>query len=170
MKDLILFIILALLLFSSICELKADSPFRSELVTSSPFLATTGKGGERRNNLHKGWDGYPKVIDGKVDWIVFPIMDGKVIGVGINPIDGKYVKMLADNGLEVKYCHADIIYDYYKVGDYLTTENYIMLMGDSGYTDGNHVHIEVSDKKGKYYDPQEFFPSEEQQFKFRKKI
>ena len=154
-------IIVVYTLFLLAVSIYAESPFRSEIIISSPYLSTTGKGGERRNDLHRGLDCHPKwVSEEDKDWIIFPIMDGEVVQVDINPIDGKFVLMKDKSDLFVKYCHAETIYDYYRVGDFLTTANYIMLMGKTGYTDGNHLHIEVYRiilGKKVYYNPENYF-------------
>ena len=155
-------------------SLLAESPFRSEVIISSPFLSTIGKGGERRNNLHKGTDCHPKwVAETDKDWIIFPIMDGKVIQVGRNHIDGKFVLMECRDEIFVKYCHAETVYDYYHVGDLLTTENYIMLMGKTGYTDGNHLHVEVyriMNNKKYYFNPETYFTPLKTDLSFRRMV
>ena len=134
-----LFILLFLLSLIAIEKIYCESPFRSDYIISSPYHSTTGKGGERRNNIHEGIDLYP--VDD--DWIIFPVLSGIIRTVRISPIYGKYIIIEHDNGLYTKYAHGTTIYDKHKEGDYVSTNDYIMLMGSTGYSDGAHVHIEA---------------------------
>ena len=77
------------------------------------------------------------------DWIIFPILPGIISEVGIDQIYGKYVIIEHAGGLYTKYAHGATIYDKHKEGDYVSTDDYIMLMGSTGYSDGAHVHIEA---------------------------
>ena len=134
-----LFVILFLLSLIAIEKIYCGSPFRSAYIISSPYHSTIGKGGERRNNIHEGIDLYP--VDD--DWIIFPVLPGIISKVGIDDIYGKYVIIEHANGLFTKYAHGATIYSKHKEGEHVSTIDYIMLMGDTGYSGGAHVHIEA---------------------------
>lgn len=162
MKLLIFTILLSFPLFS-------ESPFHTDIVITSPFGALTGKGGERRPDGHKGLDChavnfYP---------VIFPIMNGKVTHVDWDDIYGKYVVIetvlktdftlstgeiiSAGTVLYHKYAHGKMI--FYSAAGEVDVNTPLMIMGETGFTDGLHLHLEIwiieNDIK-KYYDPEEF--------------
>ena len=117
----------------------ADQPFRVPYIVTSEFHSTTGKGGERRNNIHQGVD----IIPVSYDYIIFPIMPGVIFEIGIDPVFGKYVIVEHDEGIFSLYAHGLIMYDTARAGNAVNNLVPIMRMGSTGYSDGNHVHIEV---------------------------
>jgi murein DD-endopeptidase MepM/ murein hydrolase activator NlpD len=123
-------------------------------VITSPYLSTIGYGGERRNNVHKGADCHA------IDYypVIFPIMDGEVIEIGIDDIYGKYVIVKHIGGLYSKYAHGKTI--YYSASGNVTTDTPLMIMGSTGYSDSPHLHIEVYkivDNQKIFYNPVDFF-------------
>ena len=132
MKNVIILLLLTTALW-------AESPFRSEVIVTSEWGATTGYGGERRNNVHEGVDLIP--VDG--DWIIFPIRPGIVTECRIDPIYGKMVVVDHGENLYSLYAHGSIIYNRANVGMEVTCESAIMKMGTTGYSDGPHLHLGV---------------------------
>ena len=126
-----------LLLFLFITGSLYAGPFRVDFEITSDYESTIGYGGARRNGIHKGID----IIPVSYDWIIFPILPGTVQEIGIDPVYGKYVIVQHEDGLFSLYAHGSIIY-YSAAGD-VGTNTPIMRMGNSGYSDGSHLHLEV---------------------------
>jgi len=145
-----------LLLILSI-QLYAQNPFQTEIIISSPYLSTIGKGGERRNNIHRGTDLYAK----NYYPVIRPIRAGTVTRIGIDSIYGKYVEIRhTDERGEFFsfYAHGKLIY-YSAAGD-VDENTPIMLVGSTGYSSGVHLHIEIYryiDHKKVYEDPEGYF-------------
>lgn len=163
MKTIIIFLFVVSSAFST-------SPFHTDIVITSPIGALTGKGGERRPDGHKGSDCHAKNFYP----VIYPVMDGKVIEVDIDDILGKYVTirtiLIEDKILSTSeiipagtvlfhtYAHGKMI--FYSAAGYITTNTPIMIIGQTGFTDGIHLHVEIwaeIDGIIKYYDPEEFF-------------
>ena len=117
--------------------LSADSPFRSDYYVTSEYLSTTGKGGERRNNLHEGIDLCPSTWD----WIIESVSVGKVWYVGINAVYGKHVIIKHPSGIYFLYAHGETIYN--TASGNVTEDTVLMKMGSTGYSDGPHLHFEA---------------------------
>lgn len=159
MKQIIPFVMLAIFLLVMISlPAYAIGPFRSEIKITSDWHSETGKGGERRNNIHQGVD----IIPLSEDYIIFPIMPGVVIEIGNNLIYGKYVIVKHANNLYTKYAHGETIFYSAVVGSIVNHKTPLMEMGDTGYTDGKHLHNEVYRIAGKekiYFNPLDFYRS-----------
>jgi murein DD-endopeptidase MepM/ murein hydrolase activator NlpD len=133
MKKLLLFILISFPLFS-------DSPFHTDIVITSPYLATTGFGGERRNNVHKGLDCYA------VNYypVIHPVASGEVVEIGMNRIYGKYVIVSHEDERGVYYslyAHGKLI--YYSAKGKVSVDTPLMIMGSTGYSDNPHLHLEI---------------------------
>lgn len=143
---IILFILLSF-------HLHSESPFHTEIVITSDYLSMTGKGGERRPEGHTGIDChavnfYP---------VIYPIMAGEVIEVDWDDIHGKFVVIQHPGGIYSKYSHGKMI--FYSASGAVDTNTPIMIVGETGYTDGIHLHLEVYkivDGVKIYFDPKEF--------------
>lgn len=141
--------ILALILLS--VSLYAGSPFRCPYTVTSEFGDMEGKGGERRIAGHMGIDLIPTTWD----WIIFPVLPGEVVDIGIDPVYGKFVIISHGEGLETLYAHAETIFDTADIGCIVTTETPIFKMGSTGYSDGPHLHLEAR-LNGIAVDPKEY--------------
>ncbi len=140
MKQVIPLIILVLFLLLMICATgHAVGPFRSEVKITSDWHSETGKGGERRNNIHKGVDLVPLSLDYKI----YPVMSGVVSDIGVSLVYGKYVIVDHGDNLYSRYGHAEKIFYTALVGSFVDHDTPIMLMGSTGYSDGMHLHFEV---------------------------
>ena len=157
MKQIIPFILLVIFLFFMISAVgHAVGPFRSEIKITSDWHSETGKGGERRNNIHKGVD----IVPLSMDYIIYPLMPGVVVEIGNHPIYGKYVIVDHENGLYSKYAHGEKIFYSAEVGCTVDYKTPLMEMGATGYTDGKHLHNEVykiADKGKIYFNPLDFY-------------
>ena len=127
---ILLFIILSFNLFP-------ESPFHTEIIIKSGFKSMIGKGGERRPEGHTGIDChavnfYP---------VIYPIMAGQVIEIGWDDIYGKFVVIEHEGGIYSKYAHGKMI--FYSASGAVATDTPIMIVGETGYTDGIHLHLEV---------------------------
>jgi murein DD-endopeptidase MepM/ murein hydrolase activator NlpD len=144
-------------MFVFIWNVEADSPFREGYVVTSPYHATTGKGGERRNKLHEGIDIWCE------DPIIFPVLPGEVVKTDWNSIFGYHV--IIRHAVEINgiidifyslYGHGSKI--YYSAEGMVDTDTPIMKMGSSGYSSGDHLHIamfRIVRVKRVYFDPGE---------------
>lgn len=142
----ILFILLSFTLFS-------ESPFHTEIIITSDFGSMTGKGGERRPEGHTGIDCHA------VDFfpVIYPIMAGEVIKVDWDDIHGKFVVIEHSGGIYSRYAHGKMI--FYSASGSVTTNTPIMIVGETGYTDGIHLHLEVYKIENGikiYLNPEEF--------------
>lgn len=132
MRNLIRFTALLLLTGS----LLSESPFRENYIVTSEFHSKTGKGGERRNNLHQGIDLWCE------DGIIFPALDGVVTSVNVDPVYGKSVTIWQeDQQFYTFYAHGATI--FYSASGEVTTDTPIMRMGSTGYSSGPHLHFAV---------------------------
>lgn len=64
---------------------------------------------------------------------------------------GNYVKIQHDNGYSSLYAHLDKI--YVKNGQEVDENTIIATMGNTGYSNGRHLHFEVKNASGYYIDP-----------------
>ena len=140
MKHLIPFLLLVIFLLIMIAATgHAQPPFRGGYYVSSEFHSEIGKGGERRNSLHIGTDLVP--IDN--DKIIFNVKSGIVSEIGVCPIYGKYVKVYHGDDLYSRYGHGETIFNSAEVGSYVNNKTPLMKMGNTGYSDRAHLHVEV---------------------------
>ncbi len=87
---------------------------------------------------------------------IHPINDGKVIAVIYDTIWlGHHVIIAHPGGYQSTYGHMGQI--FVKVGDFVTENTILGLVGLTGNTSGPHTHLEVK-KDGKYIDPETILP------------
>jgi len=89
-------------------------------------------------------------------WYKTPVRatkDGKVVFAGWHPQYGWMVELKHDMGYSTIYAHNS--YYLVEAGDYVKEGQVIALSGDSGYTDGPHLHYEIR-LDGKPIDPMIF--------------
>lgn len=139
-QQIFIFFLLLFLCVISIFDLPAESPFHTEIIISSPYLSTTGYGGERRNNVHRGMDCYAA----NYYPVIRPVADGVVTRIGVDSIYGKYVEVRHEDERGEYYsfyAHGKLI--YYSAAGEVTIDTPLMLMGSTGYSDSPHLHIEI---------------------------
>ena len=128
-------------------------PFRTDKPLpriTSPFgLRRHPKSGEVKN--HNGVD-----FGAATGTDLFAIADGKVIEskVSTHPTGGfgEYVKIDHGNGVVSLYAHMVPGSRKVKKGDIVSEGDLIGDVGESGYTTGPHLHLEIT-VNGKYVDP-----------------
>jgi murein DD-endopeptidase MepM/ murein hydrolase activator NlpD len=84
---------------------------------------------------------------------VLPAANGTVVFAGRNGSFGKVVRISHAHGMETIYAHLSDV--SVKTGDYVTTSTVIGKMGNSGKSQGMHLHYEIR-TQGKSVDPVPF--------------
>lgn len=85
------------------------------------------------------------------------IKSGKVVGVNtMGRGYGNNITIETEDGYRVSYAHLDSVDSNLKAGDTVKAGQQIGVVGNTGYSDGNHLHVEVS-KDGKKIDPNTYF-------------
>lgn len=82
---------------------------------------------------------------------VYSVLDGQVLEVGNNYLQGNYVIISHDNGLKSVYSSLDDNISVSK-GDYVSKGDIIGCVGSSAYSElqeGNHLHFELLDNDKK---------------------
>lgn len=82
---------------------------------------------------------------------VYSVLDGQVLEVGNNYLQGNYVIISHDNGLKSVYSSLDENITVSK-GDYVSKGDIIGCVGSSAYSElqeGNHLHFELLDNDKK---------------------
>jgi len=82
---------------------------------------------------------------------VYSVLDGQVLEVGNNYLQGNYVIISHDNGLKSVYSSLDENVTVSK-GDYVSKGDIIGCVGSSAYSElqeGNHLHFELLDNDKK---------------------
>lgn len=80
--------------------------------------------------------------------------DGEVTEVGENDSIGRYVRMRHNGGIEVLYGHCDSV--VVQSGDAVQAGDTVALVGSTGVSTGNHVHLSVK-VDGELCDPAALF-------------
>jgi hypothetical protein len=104
----------------------------SSLVTSSFGQRTHPVTGQR--TLHKGID-----IDGDVGDAVVSAQHGTVFRTGRDSLNGKYIKINHDFGIQTVYCHLDRV--DVKRGQQVERGVIIGALGQTGRVTGSHLHF-----------------------------
>ena len=78
---------------------------------------------------------------------------GIVTASGIAPDYGKFIKIKHGDGLETRYAHASKL--LVKVGDIVSKEQIIALVGSTGRSTGPHLHYEIR-LRGQSLDPRQY--------------
>lgn len=111
-------------------------PLNHEIVVTSPY-------GMRYHPVmhqfrrHEGVD-----FRAPIDSPVMTIADGEVVNTGYGPVTGFYITINHADGWSSRYLHLNKI-NVVK-GDKVLRGNVIALSGDSGRTNGPHLHLELS--------------------------
>ena len=125
------------------------SPVRDGVVTSDFGAREDPFSGEKKNHL--GLD-----IGAKENAEILAVLPGKVAAVGESSSYGKY--LILDHGNEIKtlYAHSNNV--IVKEGDSIKRGQAIALVGSTGESTGNHLHLELSINNIKY-DPKPLLAS-----------
>lgn len=101
---------------------------------------------QRYSFFHTGID-----LDGETGDPIYPIMEGRIESVVNDRFGlGKHIIVNHGSGLKSVYGHLDKI--EVEVGQQVEPENEIGKMGNTGYSTGDHLHLEVFDN-GKRINP-----------------
>lgn len=125
-------------------NLPIGSPFKGDFTVTSPFGARNEEewGGDGR---HFGIDIIPKTGNSRAE--IFTTASGKIIEFGVSDTYGKYIIYETDFGYRMKYAHLSTIFyqaDDGQVKDIHLEKNVrIGRMGDTGFSFGAHLHLEI---------------------------
>ncbi len=134
-------------------EAVLTSPEPQEVQTQTTFNLplTAGYISQNYHWFHKGVD-----ITSPLGTTVYPITKGKVIEVTYGSLGyGHKVVIQHENGFESLYAHLGEI--KVKVGDEISKDTVIGLVGLTGWSTGPHLHLETK-KDGNYLDPLTVLP------------
>jgi murein DD-endopeptidase MepM/ murein hydrolase activator NlpD len=108
-----------------------------------------------RKNKKTGLSRFHHGVDMAGTWHspVLPAANGNVVFAGRNGSFGKVVRISHAHGIETIYAHLSDI--SVKTGDYVTTSTVIGKMGNSGKSQGMHLHYEIR-TQSKSVDPVPF--------------
>jgi murein DD-endopeptidase MepM/ murein hydrolase activator NlpD len=108
-----------------------------------------------RKNKKTGLSRFHHGVDMAGTWHspVLPAANGKVVFAGKNGSFGKVVRVSHSHGMETIYAHLSDV--SVKTGDYVTTSSVIGKMGNTGKSQGMHLHYEIR-TQGKSVDPTPF--------------
>ncbi len=126
-------------------NLPIGSPFKEDFIITSPFGA--------RNEVEWNGDGYHAGIDiipksGYSKAPIYTTASGKIVEFGRSNIYGKYIIFETDFGYRMKYAHlSKIFYQNLETGQvkdiHLEKGTRIGLMGETGFSFGEHLHYEI---------------------------
>jgi len=108
-----------------------------------------------RKNKRTGLSRFHHGVDMAGTWHspVLPAANGSVVFAGRNGSFGKVVRIRHAHGMETIYAHLSDV--RVKTGDYVTTSTVIGKMGNTGKSEGMHLHYEIR-TQGKSVDPVPF--------------
>ena len=127
--------------------LPLQAPLRYYYVTSPYGMRTNKKTGISR--FHHGVD-----LAGTWKAKLRPPASGIVTFAGRDGGFGKVVRVQHAHGIETVYAHLSSV--LVSKGSFVTTQDVIGTMGNTGYSDGMHLHYEIR-IDGKSKDPEDFF-------------
>jgi murein DD-endopeptidase MepM/ murein hydrolase activator NlpD/GH24 family phage-related lysozyme (muramidase) len=118
---------------------------------TSPFGPRASYGGR----MHNGIDIAPDVpgVEGSP---IYSISDGTVITAGKSDSAGNWIQIRHGDGSISEYMHLSGM--NVKVGDEVKAGQHIGAMGNSGKSDGSHLHFGFRDPSGNYLNPEIFGP------------
>lgn len=125
-------------------------PFEGRNRISSSFGIRTLNG---KTDFHKGLD-IVGVDDKRVHAVIGGYVKSSTIITNHNDLTwqwGNYIKIHGDDGLDWFYCH--LATRYVKIGDRIEAGDIIGLMGNTGYSFGEHTHLEVRNGKKESLNP-----------------
>jgi len=113
----------------------------------------------KKHPQYYGENGHPGVdyVVNNIGWEVKTLFPGEIANIAEDETYGKQV-IIEGNRVFMVYAHLDRIFDDIKVGYRLFTGEDFGIMGETGWTEGAHVHFEVRDKETrKTLNPEEWF-------------
>lgn len=129
-------------------EIGFGSVLRSPFNVTAQFGESVGYHGRFRMN-HTGID----IVSQNGDFNITPFADGKVIVCTIDPVYGKTLIIQHSENVRTKYSHGSKIFYRADLGMQVSTNDIIMVMGDTGHSDGIHLHFEIQIKVGNEWVP-----------------
>ena len=69
------------------------------------------------------------------------IYDGEVVEMGEDDVLGRYIRMRHSEGIEIVYGHCEQV--VVRQGDWIKAGDKVALVGSTGESTGNHVHLSV---------------------------
>jgi murein DD-endopeptidase MepM/ murein hydrolase activator NlpD len=127
--------------------LPLQAPLRYYYVTSPYGMRTNKKNGVTR--FHHGVD-----LAGTWKAKLRPPASGVVTFAGRDGGFGKVVRVQHAHGIETVYAHLSSV--LVSKGSFVTTQDILGTMGNTGHSDGMHLHYEIR-IDGKSKDPEDFF-------------
>lgn len=121
----------------SIAVLESTMPIRTTIAIQNPVENVAITQGYRL--FHPGLD-----FDGQIGDVIKPIKKGQVETVEYSKVGyGTHIIINHGNNLKTLYAHLSKV--NVKEGDEVTTDTILGLMGDTGRSTGDHLHLEVRD-------------------------
>lgn len=117
--------------------LEPASPFNSKTRVTSRF----GEGRGYQGSLRRGHLGNDLVPEG--DWYVTPMWEGVVNDIGIDAYLGKYIVIEHSPRVRTRLAHLDTIYYAALPGERVDSDTIVGIMGNTGNSDGAHLHLEL---------------------------
>lgn len=111
--------------------------FDSKTRMTSSFGESTGIGQLWRNG-HRGLDLVPEG-----DWHILAPWSGYSSSIGIDEIYGKFIIVHVTDTLRFKVAHLSSIFYTASPGEYIEAGDVIGVMGNTGMSDGAHLHFEL---------------------------
>ena len=127
--------------------LPLQAPLRYYYVTSPYGMRTNKKTGVTR--FHHGVD-----LAGTWKAKLRPPASGVVTFAGRDGGFGKVIRVQHANGIETVYAHLSSV--LVSKGSFVTTQDILGTMGNTGHSDGMHLHYEIR-IDGRSKDPEDFF-------------
>ncbi|MDA3812372.1 MAG: M23 family metallopeptidase [Spirochaetaceae bacterium] len=144
---------------SDISDLMKEIPhgkiFFEQMGITAGFGESVDNHGKYRSK-HKAND----VIPLGEDFRVSPFAAGTVTQIGQDNIFGKFIYIQHSERVRSFYAHAEKIFYTALPGSEVTIDDVIMIMGDTGLSDGPHVHFQIEVFTGERWvpiDPKPFF-------------
>lgn len=123
------------------------NPFESEWYLTSRFGSDAGFGGNPRR-AHQGQDIVPYG-----SWTIHPVAPGTVVDIGIGQFEGKWILIEHNEYVRTKVMHLEKIFYTALPGEEVTEVTNLGVMGNTGYSDGAHLHIEIHVFNGESWIP-----------------
>lgn len=136
-----------------------NSPFGDEygIQINSDFGARDKNNNNRNFSNHDGIDLVPVNSIGQTIYgaEIKSMADGTVIEANYNGAMGNHVvvEVTQENGEKLKIYYIHLASNNVKVGDVVTTDTKIGIMGSTGNSDGAHLDIKIMDSNGSFIDP-----------------
>lgn len=121
------------------------------------YLTSDYKTRNKKRPTHNGMDFIGKFY--AKDWIV-AIADGKVISVSYDESSGYYVKIKHNNGYSSVYCHIKKGTFQVAKGEVVKKGAKLGYMGNTGNSNGAHLHFGVKDTQNRAVDPKPYLMGE----------